>query len=102
MSTDCNNTAAKLKTYGTGIPVNLHQPIVDYVQFGMPLGGYLTAIVSNDLTGAIGQCSTGDMTEIKFIVDFFYNNIPGSCWRSREAMTKWQASGGTSQWGKTK
>ena len=38
------------------IPKQLLAPLVAYVQTGVPLGGFLRAVVANDLMGAVNPC----------------------------------------------
>ena len=38
-----------------GVPSHMHEGIVAYIETGRPVGGFLTALLSNDLMGALGK-----------------------------------------------
>lgn len=60
-----------------------------YVEEGIPPGGFLSAIISNDLKEAVGRADDVNMYNIPAFVSYFYNNTPSACWGSPEKMQNW-------------
>lgn len=73
----------------SGLPVHMQSGTRDYIEHGYEPGGFLTAVICNDLFAAVGRA---DLVNQKAIVDwvkFFYNKAPAGCWGSRESMEAW-------------
>lgn len=71
------------------IPDYMHTGLVDYITEGNPVGGFLHAILSNDLKRA---CNAADDNNQKVIYDyvlFLYNFAPAACWGSPERVEQW-------------
>lgn len=63
--------------------------IQNYLNFGSPLGGFLHAVFSNDLTKA---CSRADEYNLKILptyVIYIYNMCPMSSNGSEKAILEW-------------
>ena len=60
-----------------------------YVATGRPTGGFLEAVLSNDLTGAIARADEDALDNIPHIVAYLYNDVPGYCWGSPERVREW-------------
>ena len=71
------------------IPEHLRRAIDRYVEHGTPLGGFLTAVICNDLKGALGKADTVSRASLFDIVSYCYNEIPSDCWGSPEKMAAW-------------
>lgn len=68
---------------------NMEGSVRRYIENRLEPGGFLAAIITNDLAGAF---SRADSTNIKLIQEFitwFYNHAPASCWGSPEVMRNW-------------
>ncbi len=63
-----------------------------YVKNAIPPGGFLTAVLSNDLKEAFGRADDINLDHMKEIVVYCYNEIPSNCWGSREAMADWKGT----------
>ena len=60
-----------------------------YLEHGIKPGGFLTAIICNDLFGAITRA---DMLNIELIADwvfFFHNHAPSGSYGSEKIMNDW-------------
>ena len=68
--------------------------IDEFVQYGQPLGDFLTAVLQNNLVEAIGRADEENQRDIVEIVGYLYWEIPSSCWGSPEKVAKWIAQGG--------
>lgn len=60
-----------------------------YADEGRPTGGFLKAVLSNDLQGAFGKADDGNQATMFEIISYCYNEIPSACWGSPEAVKKW-------------
>lgn len=60
-----------------------------YVHERIPCGGFLTAVLSNDLFGAYAKADLTNTIAMSQIVKFIYNEIPSGCWGSREKVDAW-------------
>lgn len=76
------------------VPFNLREGIACYVTQGRPFGHFLTAVVENDLFRAMSRADDVSLAHLKDIVQFFYNQTPGACWGSPQAVSEWMARGG--------
>jgi hypothetical protein len=71
------------------IPEHTLQALDDYIISGLEPGGFLTAVLSNDLKGAVTHADRWNQNNLADTVKFIANCAPASCWGSREQMTKW-------------
>lgn len=52
-------------------------------------GGFLTALLSNDLMGAVGRADELNAAALYTICRFVHNRLPTVCWGSPQAVTQW-------------
>jgi hypothetical protein len=71
------------------IPSSTMYGLKGYVEDGRPVGGFLTAVICNDLSEAIGRADEGNYAALLDIVAWLYNEAPGSCWGSVEKFEAW-------------
>lgn len=62
-----------------------------YVKQGIPTNGFLRYVLENDLRNAIGTVDKDALANLKDIVSYCYNDIPGCCWGSKDNVKKWLA-----------
>ena len=60
-----------------------------YAKDGVPTGGFLRAVLSNDLKMAFAKADIENQMDMKEIVAYCYNEIPGNCWGSPENVKEW-------------
>jgi len=60
-----------------------------YAKDGVPTGGFLMTVLHNDLVGALSKADEGNLVDLKEIVAYCYNEIPGNCWGSPENVKEW-------------
>ena len=60
-----------------------------YVEDHIPTGGFLTAVLSNDLRLACEYADLENQPHIFDIVNFLYNEAPAACWGSPERVEQW-------------
>jgi hypothetical protein len=71
------------------IPRYMRGGVTRYIEFHIPPGNFLTAVISNDLKEA---CARADETNQRLLFDyvqFFWNQAPSACWGSPAKMAEW-------------
>ena len=80
------------------IEASRHLPLGDslvrYIERGYPVGGFLTAVLTNNLVESYGRADSRNIEVLRAYVSFLYNNCPTGCWGSREKVDAWIAKGG--------
>jgi len=71
------------------IPEHIRESVKGYVEKGIPVGSFLTAVICNDLRESFAMADDINRDRMFDIVSFFYNEPPITCWGSRENMDKW-------------
>jgi hypothetical protein len=61
------------------IPEHVMTSMQRYVESGCQLGGFLTAVFSNNLFGAIARADEDDLVLIPTYVKYIQNKLPASC-----------------------
>lgn len=70
-------------------PTEIVQSLTRYVIDGIPTGGFLSAVLENDLKEAFGRADDSNQLCLGHIVAYCYNEIPGDCWGSPERVNNW-------------
>lgn len=74
------------------VPAHLHSGLVHYIGDRRPVGGFLTAVLSNDLKEAVARAADpATQASLPRIVFFLYNHAPGPCWGSAADVEAWLA-----------
>lgn len=80
-------------TENTSCPEGIQEVVFSalkrYVFHHVKPGGYLTAVLENNLHEA---ASLGDSTSwdgVRVLVSYIYWQLPGTCWGSREKVNEW-------------
>jgi hypothetical protein len=76
------------------IPDRMMGGIERYINDHVPPGEFLQAVICNDLREAVGRADDENMSNLPAYVAYFYNEAPGTCWGSMDAMKQWLSSGG--------
>ena len=79
---------------GFHIPARMMPGIKRYVEDGVNPGGFLTAVIENDLSRAVGAADDENLSNIPAYIGWFYNQGPTGCWGSKEKMKAWIKLGG--------
>ncbi len=75
------------------LPEHIRGGMKLYLEDHVEPGGFLRAVLENDLVGAFGKADNINRAWMFDIVTFIYNEVPASCWGSREAVEKWLEGG---------
>jgi hypothetical protein len=76
------------------LPSQIRHGVQDYVENGNHVGGFLTAVITNDLKNAFGRADEVNRERLFDIVAFFHNEAPGPCWGNPDKMQTWMAHHG--------
>lgn len=60
-----------------------------YLNKGILPGGFMTAVLENDLAGAFSRADVENTANLRNIVGYIYNHIPSTAWGSREKVEAW-------------
>jgi len=71
------------------VPLLVLDSLDRYVQHHIQPGGFLTAVLENNLKEALGRADSQNRYALFDIVMYIYNEIPFQCWGSEEAVKEW-------------
>lgn len=66
------------------MPPAIVEGINMFVWYGCPAGGFLAAVLSNDLKDSVARADEGSMASLHAICQYVYNAVPSACHGSRE------------------
>jgi len=61
-----------------------------WVKDASPMGGFITAVIENDLAGAIGRADVDARENLHEIIKYLWNECPSPCWGSKEKVKAWK------------
>ena len=76
------------------IPDHMHDAVIRYVEDGIEPGGFLEAVLCNDLKGAVMRADAINKARLFNWVEFVVWELPASCQGSVEKYQNWIAMGG--------
>ncbi len=76
------------------LPEGLRYGMKIYLESGIRPGGFMTAVLTNNLFDAIGKADLENQAKIVEIVKWVYNEAPMDCWGSVDKMNAWIDQGG--------
>ncbi len=65
-----------------------------YRILGIKPGDFLTAVLNNDLIGAVGYADEENLAALPEIVRWVYNELPAGAWRTKANIDRWIEIGG--------
>lgn len=68
---------------------HIKESLERYVEHKIPTGGFLEAVLSNNLVEAVGRADSENIQRLPEIVRYVYNKLPSSCWGSPEKVKEW-------------
>ncbi len=71
------------------VPEHTRDTLVNYIEKGVPIGSFVYAILTNNLSEAFGRADHINSQHIKTIVSWIYNFAPSTCWGSPEKVEAW-------------
>jgi len=74
---------------GFSIPARMKERLDSYIQNREPVGGFLAAVISNDLFNACSRADDHNITNLPAYTAYLYNEAPSECWGSPEKYRAW-------------
>ena len=72
---------------------NIRQDVIDsldrYVNHGIKPGGFLEAVLANDLMESFGRADMGNRLSLFDICSYVYNELPAGCHGSYKEVDSW-------------
>lgn len=84
------DTARSDEVYDVISP-DIIETLLNYAYRGVPTGGFLYAVLSNDLRESIARADAHNSLILRPIVTFIYMQLPAPCWGSWEKVDAWLA-----------
>ena len=76
---------------GVEIPRAVRRSIDYYAQQRVQPGGFVRAVLENDLLAAVQRADSTSAAALPVIVDYVYFNLPAQCYGSPAKVAKWLA-----------
>ena len=73
----------------SAIPPLVRAALDRYATEHSPAGGFVMDVLRDDLHGALVRADAESLAEIRNIVVYVYNELPGDCWGSPERVKAW-------------
>lgn len=77
-----------------GVPEHIRDGLILYIRTGMRMGDFCTALVQNDLRGAVMRADPENRLRLREIMLWLHNCTPSQCHGSHEKYTTWHGMGG--------
>lgn len=71
------------------VPENIQGLIDSYVKFRREPGGFVRAVLENDLAMAVGRADHTSYAHLREIVSYVHWEVPSGCHGSPEKVQKW-------------
>lgn len=82
-----------LEKYGR-IPASTIQALRNYEDYGISPGGFLSALLQDNLIEAAKLADQTSLNTLGAVVDYMFNEMDHECYGSKEKYQEWRASGG--------
>lgn len=76
------------------LPQHMRQPMVNYIEKGFAPGGFLNAVVANNLKEAVARADSINRHYLPEYADYLTWYAPASCWGSQARVDAWVVAGG--------
>lgn len=76
------------------IPLHCRAGLRDYIDHGHRVGGFLCAVLSNDLMEAAGRADGTNRMALHHYAAFLYSYAPRDCYGSSKKIEAWMERGG--------
>lgn len=87
------NPDAREKLDATGASKLVCAALWRYVTEHMPVGHFLTAVLSNDLHEAVAHADDENLPALPALVRWIYWEAPGTCWGNHRTVMNWIEKG---------
>ena len=73
---------------------HMRDGMLRWIERGILPGDFLTAVLENDLEGAVGRADHINQHRLRDFVDYLHNDAPSPCWGSPGKVRTWHERGG--------
>lgn len=73
----------------SALPESLRGGMQRYLEHHIEPGGFLSALLSNDLEGAVRTADADNILCLPYLVHWLSNEVPMECWGSRDRFRAW-------------
>ena len=94
----CKIDFSKYEHGGVSVPSSTLYSLQLYTLYGIEPGGFLKAVLCNDLFRAMASADLTNMKGLPATVSFIYNKLPQQAWGSEKKMWDWMNKRRTDQW----
>jgi len=77
------------KDFYSKIPEVTMGALERYANQRIRTGSFLESVLTNDLFGALGRADESNHKALRLICLYVYNEMPSSCWGSKERVETW-------------
>jgi hypothetical protein len=74
---------------GMVISEHMMEALQRYIQKRIRPGGFLTAVLANDLQAAVARADSDNLPNIPAFAAYLYNEVPSNCHGSYEIVASW-------------
>jgi hypothetical protein len=74
------------------IPRSTKESLTAYVLFARPVGGFLYAVLTNNLRESVNNGDLENLRGLPALVAYLFNMVPMSCWGSNEKVSAWKGT----------
>lgn len=71
------------------VPLRFQTSLTRYVSERIETGGFLRAVLENDLHEAVSRADYESLDQLPTIVMYVSSNLPTECWGSKEKVERW-------------
>lgn len=71
------------------VPPHLHEGLLGWIEQGTPPGGFLEAVIQNDLVRAISKADEGSYRQLRDLIYFLTNHAPYGSFYAKDAIHNW-------------
>jgi len=75
----------------SGVPEHMHDGVINYLRHGLPPGGFLTAVMENDLVGAFARADQKNAAAMQEWAAYLYAYVPVGA-RGKGSVELWCAA----------
>lgn len=74
---------------GQHVPMHTRESLERYFLYGLPPGGFLTHVLTNNLYGAVRSADYQNKEKMQSIVEWLTTRAPGNSYGCHESMNQW-------------
>ena len=71
------------------IPISTIESLAQYVDHRLPVGGFLSSVLSNNLVDAFARADHANRAILLELITYCHWEIPSQCWGSQEKVRNW-------------